>query len=157
MVVSHGANATRDDRPRFQLEFDWLGTIDPSAILCVPAAIHFFEDALPGGLPAARERNRSLVLAARGLLCAALEIAPPCPDELIGSMAAVPLPDGSPEPPRSALYIDALQEQLFARGIEVPVIPWPAAPNRLLRVSAQLYNTLEQYERLAAVLSELLR
>ena len=77
-------------------------------------------------------------------------------EEMIGSMAAVPLPDGSPEPPRSALYIDALQEQLFLRGIEVPVIPWPAAPRRLLRVSAQAYNREEQYDRLAAALAELL-
>jgi isopenicillin-N epimerase len=37
------------------------------------------------------------------------------------------------------------------------VIPWPASPGRLLRVSAQLYNSLPQYERLAAVLPGLLR
>jgi isopenicillin-N epimerase len=72
---------------------------------------------------------------------------------MIGSLAAVPLPDGAPEPPRSALHLDPLQERLLRRhGIEVPVIPWPAPPRRLLRVSAQLYNAAEQYERLAGAL-----
>jgi isopenicillin-N epimerase len=31
----------------------------------------------------------------------------------------------------------------------VPVIPWPAPSKRLLRISAQLYNSLPQYELLA--------
>ena len=42
-------------------------------------------------------------------------------------------------------------------GVEVPVIPWPAPPKRLLRISAQLYNSLPQYEHLAGALKRLLR
>jgi isopenicillin-N epimerase len=36
--------------------------------------------------------------------------------------------------------------------IEVPVIAWPRAPRRLLRISAQRYNTIGDYDRLAAAL-----
>lgn len=55
----------------------------------------------------------------------------------------------------SPLHADPLQETLLARyGVEVSVLPWPAPPKRLLRVSAQLYNTLPQYERLAEGLRE---
>ena len=36
--------------------------------------------------------------------------------------------------------------------IEVPVIPWPEPPKRLLRISAQLYIELTDYEKLAAAL-----
>jgi isopenicillin-N epimerase len=50
---------------------------------------------------------------------------------------------------------DPLQGRLFdAWGIEVPIMRWPAAPKRLLRISAQLYNSPEQYSRLAQALRE---
>ena len=93
---------------------------------------------------------------ARRLLATALEIDLPCPDEMIGSLAALPLPDGSSAAPKSPLYADPLQEELLAaHGIEVPIVPWPAPPKRLIRVSAQLYNDIEQYERLASALRPL--
>ena len=156
VVISHGANAPRSDRPRFRHEFDWVGTDDPTAALCVPEAIRFMESLLPGGWPALREQNRRLVLTGRKLLCEALGIEAPCPDSMIGTLASLPLPAGSPEPPTSALYADPLQNELLARGIEVPVIPWPAPPQRLIRISAQIYNRPEQYEQLARSLSEIL-
>jgi isopenicillin-N epimerase len=40
--------------------------------------------------------------------------------------------------------------------MEVPVIPWPGFPKRLLRICAQLYNSREQWEFLARALRELL-
>jgi isopenicillin-N epimerase len=125
-------------------------------MLCVPEAIRFMGSLLPGGWPALREHNRGLVLYGRKLLCEALGLPPPCPDSMIGSLAAVPLPPGSPDPPRSALYADPLQDELLERGIEVPVIPWPAPPRRLIRISAQLYNRREHYELLASALGEIL-
>ena len=157
-VISHGANSPRTDRSRFIEEFDWVGTVDPSAALCVPEAIRFLGGLLPGGWPELREHNRKLVLEGRDLVCEPLAIDPPCPDSMIGSLAAIPLPPGSPEPPTSALYADPLHERLLrGYGIEVPVIPWPAPPERLVRISAQIYNRPEHYELLAAALAEVLR
>jgi len=156
VVISHGANSPRRDRSRFVEEFDWVGTCDPTAALCVPEAIRFMGELVAGGWPEIRRRNRALVLEGRRLVCAALEIDPPCPEDMIGSLASMPLPPGSPEPPTSALYADPLQTRLLhERGIEVPVIPWPAPPDRLIRVSAQIYNRREQYELLATALSEI--
>jgi isopenicillin-N epimerase len=156
LVISHGANAPTIERPRFRHEFDWMGTDDPTPALCVPEAIRFIDSLLPGGWPAVRRRNRGLVLQGRKLLCEALHLPAPAPDAMIGSLASLPLPAGSPDPPRSALYADPLQDALLARGIEVPVIPWPSPPRRLLRISAQLYNRIDEYELLADALGDAL-
>jgi isopenicillin-N epimerase len=90
-------------------------------------------------------RNRELALLGRSIVAEAVGCRPPCPDSMVGSMAALPLPDGP---------ADELQQRLLRRyAIEVPVIPWPAAPRRLVRLSAQLYNAPEEYRRLAAALA----
>jgi len=154
VVISHGANATRTDRSRFHLEFDWPGTFDPTAILSVPTALQFMASLVDGGWPEVMRRNHDLALSARDLLCNRLGIAPPAPDEMLGSMAAVPLAEGKPYVP--TLYGDPLQDALFEHNIEVPIHPWPHQPKRVLRVSAQLYNEIEDYEKLADALEELL-
>ena len=157
LSISHGASSPRRDRSRFLLEFDWTGTDDPTAYLCVPEALRFMGSLLPGGWAALRESNRQKVLAGRKVLCAALGVDEPCPAEMLGSLASVPLRDGPATPPASSLYLDPLQDELWERhGIEVPMMPWPAPPRRLLRISAQLYNDPGQYVRLAQALGELL-
>ena len=152
--ISHGANSQRRDRSRYLLEFDWTGTIDPTPWLCIPASLDFM--ATHGGWPEVMRRNRALALLARDLLCDALQIDRPAPDEMLGAMAAVPLPDGT-QSSAPSLYGDPLQDRLFSEhGIEVPIVPWPAPPKRVLRISAQLYNELADYEKLAAALRALL-
>jgi len=67
-------------------------------------------------------------------------------------MAALPLPAGPPLAPGGR---DPLQTALYERfGIEVPVTR--AAGLRLLRISAQAYNSLEQYQYLSEALGEVL-
>src|SRR5437870_5697153 len=158
VVISHGANSPRTDRSRLLLEFDWTGSHDPTPYLCVPEALRFLGGLLPGGWPALMARNRALALEARGILCDALDAEAPAPEDMVGALAAVPLPDGAAAPLRSPLYADPLQDVLLERyGIEVPIVPWPAPPRRLVRVSCQAYNAREDYERLATALRELTR
>ena len=153
LIISHGANATRTDRSRFRLEFDWPGTFDPTAILSVPEAIRFLGGLLPGGWPALMAANRALALDGRDALCRALEIPPPAPDEMLAAMATVPLPgicrpeDGPFDPLQDVLY----REHQF----EVPMWVWPSPKARLLRICAQRYNAKEDFERLAALLPRL--
>jgi isopenicillin-N epimerase len=156
-AISHGANSPRTDRSRFLIEFDWTGTFDPTAWLSVPVAIDFMGSLLEGGWPELMRRNRALARRGRDLLCEALEIAPPAPDDLLGSMASVPLPDGRAATAAS-LYGDPLQDALLeAYRIEVPIVPWPNPPKRLLRISAQIYNGEAEYSYLCASLDAALR
>ena len=152
LSISHGATDDRSDRSRFRLEFDWTGTDDPTAYLCVPEALRVMSGALPGGWPAVMARNRSLALRARELMVEALRTTMPAPESMIGSLAAVPLPALTTPVPRRR---DPLQMALLERGIEVPVTRWPGGTQRAIRVSAQLYNAVGDYEKLAAALAEL--
>ncbi|MBM4396105.1 MAG: hypothetical protein FJ087_10480 [Deltaproteobacteria bacterium] len=153
LATSHGANSPRTDRSRFLIESDWTGTDDPTAWLCVPDAIAFLGGLLPGGWPELMRLNRDKALRARDLLRDALGVEAPCPDSMIGAMAALPLPDRGPDEVARLPHIDPLQDELWARfRVEVPVMPWPAPPRRVIRVSAQAYNADEDYEPLAEAL-----
>ena len=157
MTISHGANSPRIDKSRFQLEFDWMGTDDPTAYLCVSEAIRFMGSLLPGGWPQLIAQNRTTVLTARQMLCEVLNIVPPCPHEMISSMAVIPLPEDKTELVKTRL-IPPLQDALWEHfKIEVPVIYWPKYPVQLIRISAQIYNTAAEYEYLAKALTELFK
>ncbi|HEV8432190.1 MAG TPA: aminotransferase class V-fold PLP-dependent enzyme [Thermoanaerobaculia bacterium] len=150
--ISHGASSDRHDRSRYLIEFDWTGTNDPTAILSAPESLRVMASLVDGGWPEIRRRNRALALQARDILVEALQIEKPAPDEMIGSLAAVPIPD-SPYATHSLFGNDPIQDVLFNDyKIEVPVMLWPQAPKRVLRVSAQLYNERGEYERLADAL-----
>jgi isopenicillin-N epimerase len=151
LVIGHGASSPRTDRSRFLLEFDWTGTHDPSAVMSLPAALRYMSGLLPGGLPALRDRNHDLIVRARAQLMDALDIAAPCPAEMLGAMATLPLPASM------TIATPVLYEALWRKHrIEAPVFEWPTPGRPMLRVCAQIYNDLPQYQKLAdAVRSEL--
>ena len=154
LTISHGANAARTERSRFRLEFDWTGTDDPTPFLCIPHALRFLGSLFPGGWPDLIERNHALAVRGRKLLCEALRVEAPAPEEMLGSLASVPLPDAKGKMPLArGVFWHPLQRALLERhDIEVPVMPFPAPPRQLIRISAQAYNSEEQYARLAASL-----
>lgn len=170
-IISHGWNRPRQNYSPMQDGFDWPGTFDPSAWVCVGEAIRFVRGLMPGGLPALMKRNHDLAILAQRILCQRLGVVPVGVESMLGSMAAVELPDVPPaergDSPRLCDQIECpvapgdaecpLHNRLIDEfGIEVPVYYWPAVPRTILRVSAQAYNDQTQYERLAAALSEAL-
>ncbi len=149
LVTSHGMAVARTDRSRFRLEHDWTGTSDPTPWLTIPAAIAAMARLLPGGWPALMAQNHQRACDARDRLCAALDVPPPAPDAMLGSMAAVLLPPLR-VPPQPPSLFDPLQDFLWHQHrIEVPIIDWPSPPVRLIRVSAQAYNAPGQFQFLA--------
>ena len=157
LVISHGASASDPHRSRFHQEFDWCGTRDFSPSLSIPRAIEVVGGMVEGGWTEIMKRNRSLVIEGRNIVASSLGVAPPCPEEMLGTLASLPLPDGVSTPLPSALATDPLQDRLFREyGSEVPVVSWPGPPRRLIRISAHLYNEESDYQKLAAALPEAL-
>lgn len=157
LAISHGANAPLTSRSRFQVEFDWTGTDDPTAVLVLPEALAAMEALHPGGLAGLRAANHDLACWARDRLCEVLHVPAPAPNALLGAMAAVPLPDGARTARRGSHDTDPLQDRLlFDHRTEVPIVSWPSPPRRLIRVSAQAYNRRADYEPLFAALPGLL-
>lgn len=150
LAISHGLAApAAGDGARFRALFEWTGTRDFSPWLCFAKSLEILSALAPGGLEGLRARNHGLAVRGREALLSALGIPAPCPEAMLGSMASVPLPDSS-APPAGWRELDPLQRYLREEHrIEVPVMAWPAHPKRLLRISAQAYNTLDQYQRLA--------
>jgi isopenicillin-N epimerase len=171
-TISHGANAVIDahdgaGRTRFRAEFDWQGTLDPTAWLAVPDALRFVGGLVDGGWSEVMARNRALTLRARAALTGGLGLAAdsPAPDSMLGSMVALPLPEAGPLAARgggsSPLDTDPLQRRLLEEHrVEVPIGPWPvpatesSAPRRrLIRVSSALHNGPDDVDRLVAGLA----
>jgi isopenicillin-N epimerase len=161
IVLSNNAEKPRPGRAQFLTEFDYVGTSDQTAFLTIPDAIAFMNNLIPGGWPALMEANRRLLLEGRRILCDALSIAPPVPESMLGCLCTLPLPAHAPDVqarvvarPSGRGYHDALQDVLLEKWkIQVPL--WNVAgKTRVFRISAQAYNTREQYEYLARALRE---
>lgn len=131
--------------------FDWTGTRDPSACLSVPAALDTMANAHPDGWDGVRSANHTLVLEGRRIVMDALGLDPGPGEDWVGSMATLVLP-GEPEPD---VMVDELTSRLrHNHAIEVPVFSWKG--RRILRLSAQRYNRLDDYRRLVdALIDEL--
>ncbi len=144
LVVGWGRSGPPPGRSQFHADFDWVGTDDPTAYLAVPTAIDLLGGLFPGGWAELRRRNHELALTGRDQLLAALRTAAPVPDDMLGSMAVVPLPPGD---------ADAMRSRLAELGFEVPITSLPGYQRPWLRISAQAYNSLEDYTRLAEAVS----
>jgi len=154
-VISHGNNRPRPGYTAFQDRFDWPGTFDSTAWLCIGEAIAWVGGLLHGGWRELRKRNRELAINARRLLCERLQVEPPCPETMLAFMATIPLPTRFQGVPRSG-KIDAEQLRLYDTfGIEVPFTRFGSPQRRYFRISAQFYNTIREYDYLAKALQQL--
>lgn len=163
LALSNNAERPKPGRAQFLTEFDYIGTNDCTPLYCLPDAIQTMGAMLPGGWPDVMKHNRALCLRARDTLCAAFGMQPTAPDAMVGCICSMILPP-HPSPlaerlrQRPCRYGDALQDLLLDKWhIQVPIWNWTLSTGqvvRILRVSAQLYNSIEQYEYLAQALKE---
>jgi isopenicillin-N epimerase len=138
-VISHGYGKG------FQAEFAWTGTRDPSAWLAVPAAIDFYRGI---GDRAVRGHNHDLARRAADLLMERLGTGAASPVSMRGAMATIELPTTLPGEVEVGR---ALNARIWEKHrIEVPIFAF--AGKLWVRISAQVYNELSEYEQLAEAL-----
>ena len=140
----------------FAAEFSWQGTRDVTAWLAAPDAIRAMDNLDgPGSWGRVRRHNHELAVWVQATLSEAWDVEPPTPRDgsMLGSMASVELPAAVR---RRFETREALQAALLEdHGIEVFVIEW--GDRHLIRPCCQVYNTAEQYRRLAEAVRKLCR
>jgi isopenicillin-N epimerase len=160
LFLSNSAEKPKPGRKHLLTEFDFVGTADATPYLSIPAALRTVGGLVEGGWPEVMRRNHALMLKGRAAVCSAMGVEPPAPDSMLGPMATIFLPQYDADRhagvmARPSRYHDALQDALIERWrIQVPVWAIPGDTRRLIRISAQLYNSPEQYEYLAGALRE---
>jgi isopenicillin-N epimerase len=135
-VISHGYGKG------LAAEFDWTGTRDLCHWLALPAALAFAREL---GVARIAAHNRALRDAGARLIAQRWGTEVGAPPALLGFMAAIRIPSHEPATPERA---QALHDVLFDRHrVEVPVIAFAGA--LWARISAQIFNEIADYERLA--------
>ena len=152
LVISHGATLPESMGSRFRLEFDWTGTLDPTPWMCIPAAIDHLASISPGGWGWIMERNRNLALRARSHIISEVGLEPVCSEDFVTSMAAFIIPGSS------FFLMWTLCMRVSSKDMGYRCL-FKGGPHnrRYLRISAHLYNSIDQYERLAEALKSELR
>lgn len=156
LSLSSRGHKVRPDRSLYLRDFDYVGTDDYTGMLSVPAAIECLGSLLPGGWAELYRRNHELALEGRRIVLEALGDGAAAPETMIGSMATILLPEPAEEMlSRTTEYDDPLQDALLSRHrVVAPVWRLASDNRRVLRISAQRYNTPEHYRILAKALVE---
>ena len=138
-VLSHGAP------DGYTQAFDWIGTRDVTAWLCFEAAARFHD---ARGSESLMARNRDLAEQACALLASRLGMLPTAPASMRGAMACLTL---RPTLADSATVVGVMKHLRECCGAIVPVYLFQET--LCVRISAQIYNEMRDYEMLVDALS----
>ncbi|MFT7521077.1 MAG: isopenicillin-N epimerase [Kiritimatiellia bacterium] len=143
LVISHLYQGSRTEA------FHWPGTRDFSGWLAAPEGVTFHTE---HGGTALMDRNRALCRTAADLIADRWAVDIPSPASCRAALCTLPLPTHVPPDIDACI---ALSVALWSKHrIEVPIVPF--GDRAWVRFSVQIYNELDQYERLAhAVIDEL--
>ncbi|MDQ1265255.1 MAG: Aminotran 5 protein [Bacteroidota bacterium] len=132
----------------FSEEFLWTGTKNPAPWLAVKDGIEFHQSL---GSDELMKHNHDLAVEARKLIAGKLNIEIPVPDDFLGSIAALEMKGFNNPTHEDTMKLRFRMLKEF--HIEVPFFDFDG---RLwLRFSAQAYNELEEYAKLAVALKQM--
>jgi isopenicillin-N epimerase len=137
-----------DEAAHWSNQFIWEGTKDYSAYLCIKDALEYLPSLIEGDWNDIKKHNRNLAIQGAKIIANKLGVELPVPESMLGSIVNIPLWDDK-IPQKFFNYYTEVKNILYDQyKIEVPCILFPQAPKQYVRVSAQLYNSIEEYEYL---------
>jgi isopenicillin-N epimerase len=140
-VLSHGTDEG------YTKAFDWIGTRDVTPWLCFEISSVMQEKF---GGPALVQRNIALAAGGADLIAERLGTMVPVPARLRGAMAAIPI---GPTPKGADIAKEMRQSLTLEYGIVAPIYDFGGQV--WVRISAQIYNQLDDYRRCAEALIKL--
>lgn len=145
LVVSHGWSSPHEVQSKFLDNFNWTGTMDPSAYISVGEAVRFQRE---HNWPEVRAACHALAVQTRDRINEMTGLESVCPDSTtwFSQMFVARLPRATWEKLGPALWSEF--------RIEVPMLLWNDEP--LIRVSVQAYNTPQDMERLLGAIEKYL-
>jgi isopenicillin-N epimerase len=130
-----------------QPAFDWTGTFDPVTILAVPSALAFWDQ---WGWDDVRRRQSGIVDDGAARVAAALGTTAPVAASFRAAMRVVELPNTLTAERSRAV------ETTLSDKHQVEVSLMSLHDRSFVRVCGQIYNSADDYDRLAAALPELI-
>jgi isopenicillin-N epimerase len=135
----------------FEKEFGWQGTRDISGLLSIHSAFEFFDQF---GWDNVIRHNHEMAVWAQQMLCSRWDTIPmtPLDGRLIGAMATLRLPLRFQHLDQAAC--EKLQQRLYDEfKVEAPLILWDG--HAYVRVSCQIYNRPQDYQRLGEAIEKI--
>lgn len=144
LIISWGYEAAKPTKSKFLEENEMQGTRDISAFLTAPAIMNFFEE---NEMEQRQAECRKVVLEQYPQFCELLRTEPlsPVTEEFLGQMCSIPIKTENPVALKESLYNDY--------KIEIPVMF--ARDQTYLRISYQVYNTIDDLEYLKETIHKL--
>ena len=137
----------------FQSEFGWQATRDITPWLCVEDALTWLGRL---GWDKIMRHNHQMAVWAQAMLCErwGVRSATPLDGHMLGSMATIPLPRQDAFRKKYETFQHLKAAIYDTHRFEVPIVDW--GDQWWIRISCQIYNRPEQYERLADAVLRLL-
>jgi isopenicillin-N epimerase len=137
----------------FTSEFNWQATRDISPWLCATVSIEFMQQF---GWDRVMRHNHQMATWVQAMLCQKWDVKPASPIDgsMLGSMATVELPAQDVLRDRFKEILKLRDVLYEVHRIEVPIVDWGG--KWWTRPCCQIYNTPDQFERLATAMLELI-
>ncbi len=152
-VISNYFRQGETANEKLHNSFDWSGTMDYTSHACVGKTIEYLRNNVDGGWNEIMKRNHELAVTGRNIIVKKLHLNQYLSDELIGSMSTIKLDLTTVKDPSTGL--DVIQMKLLDEyKIEALITTLFPTNERILRISAALYNNENDYEQLAEALKK---